>query len=1202
MDLEAALTGTPYKSRLDVIKQHSEDVWKKGTFHHTYYTLHGMDHSRAVISILNKLVDGIDTDKHHLTNPEIFYLLASVYLHDVGMLIPRPDDVDRAKEISARKKRPYTKEDLIRDEHHLRSGKYVTEHAGDLNLDHVESECVKLICEGHRVVKLDTEEYNDRLVGNERIRVRLLTALLRFSDELDISYQRAPKKLMALLEEDMPDYSRLQWLKHYYTSGVGISVQQSNGMRKTIIEIQTQYPDRERGRKITEELIVKPIGKSRSSVNEILLEYGLNIKLNLPEIYFNENLDEIPERVYDKYLGQKLKVSMEIPRIKSFVGRNSELLALLSLLDKNIIIIEGIAGIGKTYVAARFADEIKDEYNVHWYGDLSEVSTLSSVMQKLAVFLKDNGRPRLLNSIENFGYDIDVLLTILKDELVTNRFAIFFDNYHKAEDELDILMKQLLCIESSKIILITREEPAFYNVVDERENRIAKIKIDPWGYEDTQDMFRLRGIRTADDITLREIHDRLHGHPQYLNLFCILAQKSKPETLLEKLPRAREDAYSYLEDEVYNSLEADEKLLLKIISVYRIPETIDAFYTAYEFTDIDEILKSLIHKFLVNEIGIDAYNVHEVICDYCDIKKKKTLRNYHKSAAEYYLSKDADPESLLEASYHYIEAGEHEKSAEIAINNAHEFINKGFWNKIEEPLNNAIKTLRKRRDDRNAIKGVGLAHLSMGTLYEERGDLDIALKHAQDSSKAFMRINKGDIFQLYTLFGSIYRKMGKIDESMEYFGKSLEFAEKNNDDYKKAVASANIGTVYSSERNETKALELYLDSLNFFEEHNYTKNIATSCANIASVYSDLNDHNKAYDFIKKAIRLYKETGATYHIADAYVTYAEIYLNDPANKGNLGLVLQCLSKSLETYEKIGHVRGEASIHSDLGSYYKMQKDYKSAIENYEKSISIYKILNEESKLGNVYSSVGFCYVKLKNYQNAKECFEESLESNPGIEAKLSLAEVYINLEEFGKAVDMSKSVLYENDTGYRLKCLAHIFMSISLFSLDKEADSYTNLKELIQYHSTNKSTSDELGWDFSDLTVAIENLDSSKCILIKDVISLIQNKTTYPAIRIDQVNIERVKAGKCAEVFHPLVGFKTITKNDDSLKKIMKDLSKGDTVINSDESMVMGIERDTALMTLGFLYKKGFIDFKETAPNILKIVLTDRGQKVPKFAK
>jgi len=1207
MDLEAALAGTPhkYESRLDIIKKHSETVWKKDTVHHKHYTLHGMDHYSAVISVLNKLVDGIDPGSE-LTIHEIFYLLASVYLHDMGMLILHPDDGEGAEVISAQRKRPYTKEDLIRDEHHLRSGKYVIEHAEKLNLDHVEARCIKSICEGHRAVKLDTTDYDDKIIDNVYIRVRLLAALLRFSDELDVSYKRAPKELRDVLKEDMSDYSLLQWLKHYYTSGVGITSQQSNGKRRTIIEIQTQHPNRERGRKITEELIFKPIEESLRSVDRILLEYGLNITLDPPKISYNESLDEIPEDVYDRYLGRRLKVSMAIPQIKTFVGRNSELLKLSNSLDNNIIIIEGIAGIGKTYVATRFAEEIKDKYDVHWYGDLSEVSTLSSVMLKLAEVLKDNGRPKLFNSIENFGYDISVLITILKDELADHRFAIFFDNYHKAEAELNPLMKQLLYIEPSKIILITREEPAFYNVLDERENRVAKIKIDHWDdYDDTQEMFRLRGIETTDDAALREIHDRLHGHPQYLNLFCILAQKSKPEELLEKLPKAQEDAHSYLEKEVYDSLESDEKHLLKTIAVYSIPETIDAFLSVEEFTDVDEVLNGLINKFLVNEIGIDTYNVHEIIRDYClsGVRGRKTLRNYYKSAAEYYLSKDANPESLLEASYHYIEAGEHEKSAEIIINNANDFIDKGFWNKIEYQLKDAIKTFNRRRHDRNALRMVGLAHLRIGNFYLTRGDRAPALEHAEKSKGAFARIGGGEKFNLYTLFGSIYGEMHDIDKSREYFEKSLNFAEKNDDDHGTAVAYGNIGTVYSSEGDKTKAIELYRDSLKFFEEHDSTVNAAATCNNIAHAYSDLNEYNKAYDFIKKAIDLCKETEAAYYLATAYFNYAKIYLNDPANEGNLYPGLECLSRSLEIYGKIGHLRGEALVYSRIGDYYKIQEDYKSAIDYYEKSISIYETVNEKSEMGDVYSPIGTCYVKLKEYQNAKDCFEKSLKLNPDIGDKLSLAEVHINLKEFDEAVKISKGILEDSNVKRHSRYLAHIFTSISLFSRDKESESYANIRELIRYHSTNKFKPDERGWDFSDLAEALNNLDSSKRILIEDLILLIEHKTTYPAIRIDQVNIECEKADNCVEVFHPFGGHKTITKGDDSLGKIIKNLRKEDIEINIDESTVIGIERDTALMTLGFLHKKGFIDFNEIAPNTLKIGLTDRGkQKIPKSAR
>ena len=50
-------------------------------------------------------------------------------------------------------------------------------------------------------------------------------------------------------------------------------------------------------------------------------------------------------------------------------------------------------------------------------------------------------------------------------------------------------------------------------------------------------------------------------------------------------------------------------------------------------------------------------------------------------------------------------------------------------------------------------------------------------------------------------------------------------------------------------------------------------------------------------------------------------------------------------------------------------------------------------------------------------------------------------------------------------------------------------------------------------------------------------------------------------------------------------------------MNIDESTIMGVERNSALMILGYLYKVKFIDFKETTQNHLSIWLTDEGENI-----
>lgn len=131
---------------------------------------------------------------------------------------------------------------------------------------------------------------------------------------------------------------------------------------------------------------------------------------------------------------------------------------------------------------------------------------------------------------------------------------------------------------------------------------------------------------------------------------------------------------------------------------------------------------------------------------------------------------------------------------------------------------------------------------------------------------------------------------------------------------------------------------------------------------------------------------------------------------------------------------------------------------------------------------------------------------------------------------------------------------------------------------------------------------MDELKPLQCILIKDLISLIHNETTHPIIRFDNIDIKRDEANNYAEVFHPFTGHKKITKNDESLEIILRKLKLGDIVIDIDKPTVMGVERNTALLTLGFLYKKGFIDFVENSQNNMRILLTDKGKEIDFTAK
>ena len=140
------------------------------------YTKHDIEHSERVIDYLDLIIP--DSLKKELDTYEIFFLLASAYLHDIGM-IRFPEDED-------------TDSELIREMHHLRSEKFIVENYKDLSIeDEHQARIIGKICRGHRKEDLRSFRIETYKIGHT-INVPLLAALLRIADELDITFERAP--------------------------------------------------------------------------------------------------------------------------------------------------------------------------------------------------------------------------------------------------------------------------------------------------------------------------------------------------------------------------------------------------------------------------------------------------------------------------------------------------------------------------------------------------------------------------------------------------------------------------------------------------------------------------------------------------------------------------------------------------------------------------------------------------------------------------------------------------------------------------------------------------------------------------------------------------------------------------------------------------------------------------------------------------
>jgi hypothetical protein len=248
---------------------------------HRYYTDHTVTHSERVIALLDGLTAGMMVTEKHLSPTEVWVLLAAAYLHDVGMQNERfaGGDVEE-----------------IRACHHEQTARMIYAVFEDpanafpilLTGDPALVEAVALVAKGHRRVDLAGAEYEPLAHGGETLRLRLLAALLRLADELDVDHRRVDLEQMKLLA--LPVESQLHWWKCHYVAGVSIA----DGYIRVGYRFPQERPDYEG---FIVPLVEGEIRGKLADLEEILWTHGVKVALGKPQVRLMRLVQPLPPEV-----------------------------------------------------------------------------------------------------------------------------------------------------------------------------------------------------------------------------------------------------------------------------------------------------------------------------------------------------------------------------------------------------------------------------------------------------------------------------------------------------------------------------------------------------------------------------------------------------------------------------------------------------------------------------------------------------------------------------------------------------------------------------------------------------------------------------------------------------------------------------------------------------------------------------------------
>jgi orotate phosphoribosyltransferase len=289
----------------------------------TEYTYHGYGHAET----LEKNAEQLLGNKiiYRLSEDELFILLNGIYCHDIGM-IKYKENQETGNLTVSREDHNLTSYQMIYDKE---SNAFPQNKIIDVpKQDPRYAKSIALLCIGHRDyeneqgIKIRTiKEMNEiEPFPNGGVHIKFLACIVRLSDELDITNQRAPRDIQMHLKNFINDFSLKQWLEHDLFSQVQIDNETYNitliPNKDEIKQLDKKNNDRTIARYVMFSKR-KKIELELNDLEDILSDKNSEYRIGYDSIKIQFDDDIITRKDFETYQAQVDKVikeeSLQVP-------------------------------------------------------------------------------------------------------------------------------------------------------------------------------------------------------------------------------------------------------------------------------------------------------------------------------------------------------------------------------------------------------------------------------------------------------------------------------------------------------------------------------------------------------------------------------------------------------------------------------------------------------------------------------------------------------------------------------------------------------------------------------------------------------------------------------------------------------------------------------------------------------------------------
>jgi len=631
-----------------------------------------------------------------------------------------------------------------------------------------------------------------------------------------------------------------------------------------------------------------------------------------------------------------------------FIGRNEEVDSVIRALDQGqqIVIVRGMAGIGKTSVVSQVAERVKSKYDGAFMVRLQQ----AGVQEGLADVI------RRFHPTEPLPAHLSDLVALYRSTLRGRRVLIILDDVQDEES-----VRPFIPPPGSNLLITTRRILAIQG---------ATVSLETLPLDDAVRLLTTIAPSLAEGEALR-LAEVCHYHPLMLTIAASLVATEAANdgrhlvdilASIHQKPALEDDSvrhepYLVILEYAYSRLDSYVQEVLAQLSVFAGSFDRAAAKAVVYLANGDHLQFVDLSLDTLTQYGLLFYDnersrfaMHPLVQQFASQKLTEPDTVYARYAT-YYTKLGRLASSLYRKGGSDTATGLHLFDQEVVhLRAAYE------WLRVHHPADSA--------DFLDDIADIAAAHLPAE---EWIAWLDAQMAVAKKTGRSLLEM------RALTNLGTAHFERGNTTEARGYFEQALGISRELGQRRWESIALGNLANAYAAVGEVARAIELYEQLLAISREMGDRLGEATSLTNIGNAYSALGDTRRAIEVFEQALVIKRVVGDR--------------MGQGSVLGNLGIAYKNLgetSRAIELYEQqlaiareFGDRRGEAAALGNLGNAYAALGETRRAIELYEQQLVITREFGDRRGEGAALNNLGNAYAALGETRRAIELYEQQL---------------------------------------------------------------------------------------------------------------------------------------------------------------------------------------------------------------------------------